>query len=109
MSNMSELSRVLDRLAACGEELVKAATAIRDVLTLDSDEPPKSKPPSEEPQAEETKKYTFTDVRKAFAAKSHAGYTEQVKALITGYGAVKLSDVKEEDYPALMADLEEIR
>lgn len=109
MSIMSELSRVLDRLAACGEELVKAATAIRDVLTVDSDEPPKSKPPSEEPQAEETKKYTFTDVRKAFAEKSHAGYTEQVKALITSYGADKLSAVREEDYPALMADLEGIR
>ena len=48
------------------------------------------------------------DGRKAFSAKSHAGYTEQVKALITSYGADKLSAVKEEDYPALMADLEAI-
>jgi hypothetical protein len=48
------------------------------------------------------------DVRKAFSAKSHAGYTEQVKALIGKYGAAKLSAVKEEDYPALMADLEKI-
>lgn len=107
MSKMSELSQVLDELAACGERLVKTANAMRDILTAESDE--QTKPaPGAEPQAEEPKKYTFTDVRKAFAAKSHAGYTEQVKALITSYGAAKLSDVKEADYPALMADLEMI-
>ena len=60
------------------------------------------------PAAEPQKKYSFMDVRKAFSAKSHAGYTEQVKALIASYGADKLSGVKEEDYPALMADLEAI-
>ena len=54
------------------------------------------------------KRYTFAEVRKAFSAKSHAGYTTQVKALITSYGADKLSAVKEEDYPRLMADLEAI-
>lgn len=107
MSKMSELSQALDELAACGERLVKTANAMRDILTAESDKQTKPAPDAE-PQAEETKTYTFTDVRKAFAAKSHAGYTEQVKALITGYGAAKLSDVKEEVYPALMADLEGI-
>ena len=57
---------------------------------------------------EPQRKYSFMDVRKAFSAKSRAGYTEQVKALIASYGAEKLSGVKEEDYPALMADLEAI-
>lgn len=86
MSRMSELSCALDSLAAATKAVETAAS--------------NSGPPST---------YSFTDVRKAFAEKSHAGYTEQVKALITGYGAAKLSDVKEEDYPALMADLEGIR
>lgn len=107
MSKMSELSQVLDELAACGEGLIKAANAIRDIFTAEPDEQPKPSS-SAEPQAEEPKRYTFVDVRKAFSAKSHAGYTEQVKALISKYGAAKLSAVKEEDYPALMADLEEI-
>ena len=107
MSKMSELSQVLDELAACGEGLIKTANAIRDIFTAEPDEQPKPAP-SAEPQAEKLKKYTFTDVRKAFSAKSHAGYTEQVKALIGKYGAAKLSDVKEEDYPVLMADLEGI-
>lgn len=107
MSKMSELSQVLDELAACGEGLIKTANAIRDIFTAEPDEYPKPEP-SAEPQEKEPKKYTFMDVRKAFSAKSHAGYTEQVKALIGKYGVAKLSAVKEEDYPALMADLEEI-
>lgn len=107
MSKMSELSRVLDELVACGEGLIRTANAIRDIFTAETDEQPKPIP-SAEAQAEEPKEYTFVDVRKAFSAKSHAGYTEQVKALITKYGAVRLSAVKEEDYPSLMADLEKI-
>lgn len=112
MGKMSELSQVLDELVACDEGLIKAADVIRDIFTTKPDEQPQDKPPktepSAEPQAEEPKKYTFTEVRKAFSAKSHAGYTEQVKTLIGKYGAAKLSAVKEEDYPSLMADLEEI-
>ncbi len=63
---------------------------------------------AEPAREEQPKKYTFAEVRKAFSAKSHEGYTEQVKALITQYGAEKLSAVKEEDYPAIMKDLEAI-
>lgn len=107
MSKMRELSQALDDMIACGEGLIRTANAIRDIFTAEPDE--QSKPaPSAKPQAEEPKKYTFIDVRKAFSAKSHAGYTEQVKALITRYGAAKLSDVKEEYYPAIVADLEGI-
>ena len=116
MSKMSELSQALDELVASGEGLIRTANAIRDMFTgePEPEEKPaaKAEPPKREeaaaPQAEEPKGYTFMEVRKAFSAKSHAGYTEQVKALIASYGADKLSAVKEEDYPALMADLEAI-
>lgn len=111
MSKTKELSQVLDELIACGEGLIKAANAIREILP-DAPEPEAQPAVKEEattaPAEEPQKKYSFADVRKAFSAKSHAGYTEQVKALITRYGAAKLSGVKEEDYPALMADLEAI-
>ena len=111
MSKMKELSQALDEMVACGEGLIRAANAIREIL---SDEPvPEVQPAAKEeavaaPAMETKKKYSFMDVRKAFSAKSRAGYTEQVKALIASYGAEKLSGVKEEDYPALMADLEAI-
>ena len=87
-----ELIQALDRLAACGEELIATANAIRADME-------KTTAPKE---------YTFTDVRKAFSAKARAGYTEQIKALITSYGADKLSAIKETDYPKLMQDLEAI-
>lgn len=111
MSKMKELSQALDEMVACGEGLIRAANAIREIL---SDEPqPETQPAAKEeavaaPAKESERKYSFIDVRKAFSAKSRAGYTEQVKALIASYGAEKLSGVKEEDYPALMADLEAI-
>ena len=116
MSKMSELSQALDELVACGEGLIRTANAIRDMFTGEPEPEEKpmapAEPPSagaaEAPQAETPKGYTFAEVRKAFSAKSHAGYTEQVKVLIASYGADKLSAVKEEDYPRLMADLEAI-
>lgn len=111
MSKMKELSQALDEMVACGEGLIRAANAIREILSSEAE--PEAQPAVKEeetaaPAAEPQKKYSFMDVRKAFSSKSHAGYTEQVKALIASYGADKLSGVKEEDYPALMADLEAI-
>ena len=120
MSKMSELSQILDSLTEtgnhmteCGQELVRAVSALREMFSGTQEEPanikeetPKSTPAAK-PKAE-AKKLSFVDVRKAFSAKSHAGYTEQVKALIGKYGADKLSAVNESDYEALMADLEAI-
>ncbi len=102
MSKMSELAQVLDELTACGEKLTATAEAIRRMF-METDEPAEEQP---EQKPEPEKKYTFAEVRKAFSAKSHAGYTDQIRELIARYGADKLSAVKEEDYPALMADLE---
>ena len=109
MSKMSELSQVLDELVACGEGLIRTANALRDIFSAEPEPKTQPEPAAENAAAspvEPAQRYTFAEVRKAFSAKSHAGYTEQVKALITSYGADKLSAVKEEDYPALMADLE---
>lgn len=118
MNRTNELSAALDDLAAvaksiceCGEKMAGVVAAVKNAI---SDSPEAQQPaapdegPAETADSKPQPSYTFIDVRKAFAAKSHAGYTEQVKALITSYGAAKLSDVKEEDYPALMADLEGI-
>ena len=60
-------------------------------------------------EAPERKAYTYVEVRKVCSAKSNAGLTDRVKALIERYGNGRLSGVKEEDYAALMAELEEIQ
>lgn len=120
MSKMSELSQTLDALVACGnnmtecgQELIRTANALRGMFSQEQtdvvkEEAPRTEPARVEAPKPEAKKLSFIDVRKAFSAKSHAGFTEQVKALIGKYGADKLSAVKEEDYESLMADLEAI-
>lgn len=94
------LKEYLPKLAEVAPE--KSDTKQKSAKKSAPEKPPEK---AEEPAAPT---YTFVDVRKAFSAKSHAGYTSQVKELISKYGADRLSDVKEADYPALMADLEVI-
>ena len=48
------------------------------------------------------------DVRAVLADISRSGKTQEMKVLLAKYHAVKLSEVKPEDYPALLADAEEI-
>lgn len=117
--NKNEILQLLDNIIECGENMAKLGRALKSALPEMNDAEPK-KPLKNEAEetataaavtqetAEPEKTYTFADVRKAFSAKSHAGYTAQVKELISKYGASRLSDVKESDYPALMADLEVI-
>lgn len=45
---------------------------------------------------------TFEEVRTRLAELSRDGKTEQVRALITKFGASKLSDIDPKDYAALM-------
>ena len=40
------------------------------------------------------------------AEKSRAGFTAEVKAIITKHGADKLSAIKPEDYAAVLAEVE---
>lgn len=80
---------------------IKAAKVLEDKKATKKAEP-KAKPKDETPA------YTFEELRKAFAAKSHAGFTVEVKALIGKYGASRLSDINESDYAAIMKELEVI-
>ncbi len=121
---MNDLSQLIDELiecaegiltatksiVTCGEKMILAAKAVKQIFTKKDEVKalPTSEPELPFAEPPEAKTYTFTDVRKAFSAKAHDGHTEEVKALISKYGAAKLSDIKETDYPALMADLEVI-
>lgn len=59
----------------------------------------------EEPK-EETKTWSKAEVRERLAELKKAG--KDLKELFKQFNAAKLSDVKEEDYPALMAKAEEM-
>ena len=67
--------------------------------------------PAAEPAApapEVKPKVALEDVRKKLAALSHEGKAAQVKALLTNFGASKLTDVPAERYAELLAAAEGI-
>ena len=60
----------------------------------------------EQPKSAAPPEVTLEDVRTVLAAKSAAGHTDAVRALIQGFGVEKLSAVKPENYAALKAKAE---
>lgn len=131
MSKMNELSGTLDQLittgerivvaakeiAACGEILIRTAKDIQSIFSSSEDKPAinnkKAKPiidaklaPKEKPAEEMT--YSKEDVRAVLAEKSSAGYREEVKALLTKYGAAQLKQVDPASYAALMKEAQVI-
>lgn len=146
MSKMKELSMVLDELVTCGETLISAANALKEIFsnTADDEKPPaksnkkapaKSKAvtatPEENPddypyeitddsddEAETpatrseskpaTKPITKEQVRGILAAKSGAGHSDEVRALLAKFGAKQLKQVDPKDYAALIKAAEKI-
>lgn len=94
MSRMSELSQVLDEMIACGEGMIKAANALKDIFSSTEEAP--------EPT------YTKEDVRAVLASKSAAGYKKEVKELLEKYGAQQLKQVNPDDYAAILKEAEVI-
>ena len=61
--------------------------------------------PDASPSEPSPKKVSKTDVRAVATALSKAGKREALSAIFAEFGGKKLSDIKEEDYPALMERL----
>lgn len=131
MSKTKDYSLIMDEIIEAGEELVAsyrktASTAeiilnavkeLRALFTENSvatTEKPAAKPlpdkTSEEKEApkEEAKTYSFTDVRGIMAGLSGQGKKAEARALLEKFGAKRLSDVKEEDYAALVREAQVI-
>ena len=117
MSKLSYLNILLDVLITAGQKMIDAATALKEMFSEPEDTKPKNpacKPlfdatsaKKEEPAKEpEPKNYSFQEVRGVMAALSGKGMKAEAKALLTKYGATRLSEVKEEDYAALVAEAE---
>lgn len=93
-----------EKLAAGYRALAQAETpaAVTTDKSAKAEATYKSAPQSE---AEE-KKITIEEVHAVLAAKSQDGKRKEVKDLLLKYDSGKLSGVKPEDYPALLADAE---
>lgn len=86
--------------AATGETAASAKTGDQAAETSASGKPGAS------PSEGDVKKVSKTDVRAAATVLSKAGKREELSAIFVKFGGKKLSDIKEEDYPALMKELE---
>ena len=122
MSTMSDISALLDEIKSCGNTLISIYDEMHNLI--DSKEPDEEKPRpknrkrkteeapetvlEEQPPEEPPKPLTFEEIQTAFGMKSRDGYTAEVKALITKFGAKKLSEIDPTDYPALIKELEVI-
>lgn len=103
--------------AVCGEYVQANASFFQkqDAPEAKTDPSPKPADKPSEPAASaatttssdkpEPKAVSKTDVRAVATALSKAGKREALSAIFAEFGGKKLSDIKEEDYPALMERL----
>ncbi len=93
---MENLSDRLDELRICGETIISIAEALKELLP--AKEPPKETPP-----------LTLEEVRHELALLAQAGFSQEIKELITRHGASRLSDVDASQYSALLDEAKSIR
>lgn len=112
MSKMSELSMVIDEMIACGEGMIKAAKQLKELFSANTQPEEKALPETKAetlPKEETTaKSYSKEEVRGILASKSAKGHGNDVKALLSKYGADKLSTLIPEHYAAVVAEAEVI-
>ena len=130
MSKVKNYAMTLDEIIEAGEELVTSykktastaeiilnavkelkelfsseePTAITQQTIVDEDPEPKSEPAPAAP----AKTYSFQEVRGIMADLSGKGKKSEAKDLLKKYGVIRLSEIKPEDYAALVADAEVI-
>lgn len=90
------------KLAECYENLAKS---YRDLAEADNGDLP---PWQEENNKELEPVVDITVVRKVLAEKTQAGKSAEVKALLSKYGANKLSAIAPENFSSLLKDAEEL-
>lgn len=86
-------------IRSIGENLI----AVADYFA--ATDAPEDTPDTKEPE----KTIRLEDVRTVLSEISRSGHTAEMKALLAKHGAKKLSDIKPEDYAALLAEAEEVK
>lgn len=83
-------------------EVIQAIQAPKEESKAEEAEPPKEDTKPEE----EAPKVTKEMIRERLGSIMKAGKQKEVKALVAKYGASKVPDIKEEDYPAIYKEAE---
>lgn len=120
MSKMSNLDLVLDEMITAGQKMIEAANELKAMFSETTEPEPKkatkkkeakadaAETPAEATEAPAPKTYTFTEVRGIMAGLSGQGKKAEAKALLQKFGATRLSELKEEDYAALVEEAQVI-
>ena len=97
MGKLSDLDLQIKELRSCGETIIEIANTLAGMFSSQAaeDAPPKEKP----------KALTLEEVRHRMTVIAQAGHSAEVKALITKYGARKLSDI---DHGVFIQQVQEI-
>lgn len=122
MCKMSELSTVLDEMITCGEGMIKAANALKEVFSDAPVAETSTTPIKEEVEeapvevttetetpeitVEQEVTYTAEAARGKLASISALGFSADIKDILAKYGADKFNNLKPEHYAAAIADSE---
>lgn len=109
METMMKIINALSALTAALQEFTAQTTegylsTFETIYNPEKDEPQETT--AKEQTAPEQQTVTFVELRSRLSEISRNGHTAEVKALITKYGAERLSDLNESDYAALLAEAE---
>lgn len=103
------MSEIYNTLAEGYEKLAAGFRALASQETAPAEQP---EAPAETPQSEAKppkkgrKKLTDVEIRAVMSAKSDAGKTQELKALLLKYGASKLSNLSPDSYESFLAEVE---
>ena len=92
---MENLAAKIEALRLCAKTITEFADELAG--SLPAEEPPKAAEP------------TFEEVRHKLILLAQAGFSAEVKALITKYGASRLSDIDPSRYAALLSEAKEVK
>ena len=102
MSKLSEIALIIRELSDIVSSLNDIVSRLNVLFSTEDKPTIQSAEPKELPK----KQLTLEEVRAVCAEKSRAGFTAEVKAIITKYGADKLSAVPPEQYAVLLKELD---
>ena len=102
----SELLRIAEGFSIVAEGLRGLAKAEGGSKTAEKDtgKTQKQDAAKAQPETQQEKPATLEGIRALMAQKTQEGKSKEIKELLQKYGAAKLSEVKPEDYPALMQE-----
>ena len=101
------MSNVSDAVRKIGEEIVALAEMMEHKAAAPAAD--EASAPAAEEKPTDVAIPKLEDVRAVLAEISRKGKTAEMKALLTKFGAAKLSDINPSDYPSLLAAAKEVQ